>query len=430
MSMERDSKIGNLLCSSAEIAELILCGMNSRQLSSCAKVCSLWSSIAKRLKRQRRMFLHTFQVLEDKSCGLRDSKTGSDVSEDTANLFLNRLRDSWSEPGNALVFATSRANRYINDTTGTFGTYLPYSPAVMDRISSCLPKSCLLLLGGARGVVGSPCEGPERDAYKYGDPVELEYAQAFSCLLLPAHPPDGVCIRPFLVTEDHVRKGKRGEDWYSSMAFKSLVGLPIDEEARNTKCILMFTIDELDNIKSDLSDMVNGFVDSCGACSFTLGGAVLNRLLAKGRSPIKGRVICTGFCFSGDAVRSASVLLVQGTCGAEAVERELSRLKRDSGFEGWKRGSTVAFMFASVKRGSRLHHRPNVEADAFARVFPGVPLVGLFDSWQIGNEYVPHLSGKQPGKGKRKAPVSYLHERATIIVLLSLGSSEFVGRCP
>uniref|UniRef100_A0A0K8R579 Uncharacterized protein n=1 Tax=Ixodes ricinus TaxID=34613 RepID=A0A0K8R579_IXORI len=60
--MESDSKIGNLLCNSAEIAELILCGMNSRQLSSCAKVCSLWSSIAKRLKRQRRMFLHTFQV--------------------------------------------------------------------------------------------------------------------------------------------------------------------------------------------------------------------------------------------------------------------------------------------------------------------------------------------------------------------------------
>ncbi|CAN7947117.1 unnamed protein product [Ixodes hexagonus] len=299
----------------------------------------------------------------------------------------------------------------------------------MDRIGSCLPKSCLLLLGGARGVVGSPWESTERGACEYGSPLEVEHAQAFSSLLLPAHPPDGVHIHPFLVTEDHVRKGKRGKDWYSSTAFKSLVGLPVGQEAQDTKCILMFTIDELDNIKSDLSDMVNGFVDSCGACSFTLGGAVLNRLLAKGRSPIRGRVICMGFCFSGDAVRSASALLLQGTSGAGAVEKELCRLKVESGFESWKCGSTVAFMFASVKRGSRLHHKANVEADAFAGVFPGVPLMGLFDSWQIGNEYVPHPSTKQPFPSKRKAPLSYLHERATVFVLLSLGNNEFVGGC-
>ena len=47
--------------------------------------------------------------------------------------------------------------------------------------------------------------------------------------------------------------------------------------------------------------------------------------------------------------------------------------------------STVGFMFACVGRGSQYYRaRKNVEADAFRKFFPSVPLFGFFGNGEIG----------------------------------------------
>lgn len=300
--------------------------------------------------------------------------------------------------------------------------------AVMERLMSCLPESCLLVLGATGGVVGTPVSCISGG---YGNPMELERGEGISGLFLPYQQLQGVRIKPFLVTEAHVRTQNHPDDWYASDEFKSLVGLPVGADTLDVKCVLWFVITELeDQDYSDVfaSEVVDDFVASCGAHRFALGGAVLDRLLSANATGLakEDTFVCAGFCFSGDTVRSASTILPPSVRGARAVERQLRRLRRNSGFESWDVTGTVGFMFACVARGARLHGRSSVEADAFARVFPGVPLMGLFGNGEIGTEYVQLSPDRQVATAMTKGNKiqSCMHGYTTVFVLLSLGGTK------
>ncbi|CAN8026281.1 unnamed protein product [Ixodes persulcatus] len=399
------SQFGHLLSSSADIAERILRFMNGRQLNTCARVCSLWNSTAQRLKCRRAKFSHCFEMLKRKRKAASGSsgEPSSDISEEAADRFLRQLRGAWCEPRHALVFATSKASTFLSPGRSQ-RTCTDDHLEVARVVGSHLPSACHLLLGRASGVVGTPGDG---------HPTELERCQGVSGLLLPSVLPDGTRVRPFAVTQAHVRKQSRGDDWYATDEFKTLAGLPVGDATRDVKCVLWFIGSDLDEGENDVAaEMVDDFVASCGPHRFALGGAVLDSLAAAQAD----RVVCAGLCFSGDGVRSASVVLPPEVRGAQAVEKELRRLKVDSGFGSWGAGQTLGFAFACVARGAGHHGRPNVEADAFARVFPGVPLIGLFGNGEIGNEHLPLRAD-----GCHSANESCMYGYTTVVVLLSLG---------
>jgi len=88
-----------------------------------------------------------------------------------------------------------------------------------------------------------------------------------------------------------------------------------------------------------------------------------------------------GLALSGPKVQGASVLLDQDVSTAKAAETTIRRLKAAKIPEK----NTLAFMFACVGRGRNFYNnQANVEADAFRKVFPDMPLFGLFGNGEIG----------------------------------------------
>ncbi|XP_077503276.1 F-box only protein 22-like isoform X2 [Amblyomma americanum] len=340
-----------------------------------------------------------------------------DAWGDNSKSFLQCLRDAWSEPRHALVFGTHHMYRYL-DAPEKAAKCCSYRAEnwnnAAERLASHLPPSCYLLLGAAGGVVGMSGSGY---------PVELERGEGISGLLLPAQLPEGVRVRPFMVYRHHLRFENYPSDWFASDNFKSLVGLPVGDETLDVKCVLWFAVNDLvfDDDEHFMYEVVDDFVASCGARRFALGGAVLDNMTVKdGQKGIDESAIIGGFCFSGDGVRSVSIILQPTVRGTRAVERELTRLKKTSGFDTWDKCSTVGFMFACVARGSKLHGKSNIEADAFARVFPGIPLMGIFGKGEIGVNCVP---SNEPVAAKT-LDFTCLHGYTTVFVLLCLGKCK------
>ncbi|XP_029843129.3 F-box only protein 22 isoform X2 [Ixodes scapularis] len=363
IGMDGDST-GVILSSSEDIAEKILRYLDHRQLNTCARVCSTWCAIVKRLKRSRTEFSHCFETKPvSDSC----EEPSGVISEKVASRFLAQLRGAWCEPGHALVFATgSRPTMYNSCTDDIL--------QVKNAVSSQLPRSCQLLLGRAESVVGTPRSVPSG---MHDRPTELERGQGLSGLLLPSVLPDGVEVRPFVVTEAHVvRQIHHGV----TDDLKRLVGLPVGEELERVKCALFFVGNNLDD---STCCAVCNILDEFMPGRFAVGGSRMDPLLA---CYTVDYVFCAGLCFLGDRVRAASVVLSDAVRGAQAVETELRRLRTDCGFGGWKAGATVGLVFADAVRGAEWHGAPNVEADAFARVFPGVPLAGLFGTALVGSQ--------------------------------------------
>ncbi|EEC19709.1 hypothetical protein IscW_ISCW013612, partial [Ixodes scapularis] len=341
-----DVKYSHLLSSSPEIAEGIFRYMNSRQLNTCVMVCSLWNSTAKRLKRRRTSFMHCFQVWKRKST--------SDAPGETADLYRGQLHAAWCEPSHALVFSSCKPwpHPEANCTEDPL--------EVSSVVSSLLPSACQLLLVNAWDIV---------------DVVGAGQNQAFCGLLVPSVLPDGVRVRPFTVTLLDLWKRpvlpSLGNDWYATDEFKRRVGL---------REYLMFT--------NKLPDIILcGFLTSCEPHRFPVGGAALHSFVANGAARY---VVCTGLCFLGDGVRAASVVLGPTVRCTAAVDSELRRLKTDSGFGDWKAGRTVGFMFTPLRTYGEHQADSAVEAEAFAGVFPGVPLTGLcMEHRSVGREYLP-----------------------------------------
>ncbi|KAH8020242.1 hypothetical protein HPB51_025515 [Rhipicephalus microplus] len=204
---------------------------------------------------------------------------------------------------------------------------------------------------------------------------------------------------------------------FATDAFKSLVGLPVGGDAVDVKCVLWFTVNDVafgENYQL-MYDMVTDVVASCGMRRFALGGAVLEHMAVN--NGLKGAdhaVLCAGLSFSGDSVRAASKIVAPTVEGTDRVERELMQFRHESGFDSWDKSSTYGYMFACVARGARLHGKTNVESEVFSRVFPGVPLMGVFGNGEIGLDCVP-----TNGQKMELVRENCFHGYTTVFVLLS-----------
>ncbi|XP_059036255.1 F-box only protein 22 isoform X4 [Mustela lutreola] len=127
-----------------------------------------------------------------------------------------------------------------------------------------------------------------------------------------------------------------------------------------------------------------------------------------------------GLSFSGHRIQSATVLLNEDVNDEKTVEAAVQRLKAANIPER----NTIGFMFACVGRGFQYYRaKGNVEADAFRKFFPSVPLFGFFGNGEIGCDRI--VTGNFILKKCNKVKDDDLfHSYTTIMVLIHLGSSK------
>lgn len=121
-----------------------------------------------------------------------------------------------------------------------------------------------------------------------------------------------------------------------------------------------------------------------------------------------------GLALSGPKVQGASVLLDQDVTSPKAAEATIRRLKAAKIPER----NTLGFMFACVGRGQNYYNnQSNVEADAFHKVFPSMPLFGLFGNGEIGCDRII----KDDYTLCDADTDSLQHEYTTVMTLVHLG---------
>lgn len=127
-----------------------------------------------------------------------------------------------------------------------------------------------------------------------------------------------------------------------------------------------------------------------------------------------------GLSFSGQRVQGATVLLTEDVSDEKPAEAAMQRLKAANIPEQ----NTVGFMFACVGRGFQYYRaKGNVEADAFRKLFPTVPLFGFFGNGEIGCDRI--VTGNFILKKCNEVKDGDLfHSYTTIVALIHLGSSK------
>ncbi|XP_045429388.1 F-box only protein 22 isoform X3 [Pipistrellus kuhlii] len=138
-----------------------------------------------------------------------------------------------------------------------------------------------------------------------------------------------------------------------------------------------------------------------------------------------------GLALSGQRVQGATVLLGEDVGDERAAEAAVQRLKA----AGIPERHTVGFMFACVGRGAQFYRgRAHVEADAFRKAFPGVPLFGFFGNGEIGcdrivtGHFALRRCGEAPagggGGGEARAEEDLFHSYTTVLALVHLGAAK------
>lgn len=127
-----------------------------------------------------------------------------------------------------------------------------------------------------------------------------------------------------------------------------------------------------------------------------------------------------GLSFSGHRIQSATVLLSEDVNDAKTAEAAMQRLKAASIPEQ----NTIGFMFACVGRGFQYYRaKGNVEADAFRKFFPSVPLFGFFGNGEIGCDRI--VTGNFIlRKCNEVKEEDLFHSYTTIMALIHLGTSK------
>jgi hypothetical protein len=126
----------------------------------------------------------------------------------------------------------------------------------------------------------------------------------------------------------------------------------------------------------------------------------------------------SGLIFAGEGVEAASIVLSTQINNRAKVDAELKKLK-DCGLNEKR---SCAFMFACCGRGRHFYRgKANLESQAFRKMFPDTPLLGIFGNGEIGVTYLPTIVNSPEAK-KAKIEITsrdFSHSFTTIFVMLS-----------
>ncbi|XP_050834346.1 F-box only protein 22 isoform X3 [Serinus canaria] len=239
-------------------------------------------------------------------------------------------------------------------------------------------------------------------------PQEIEEGEAGFALLFPKI--DGVKIHTFHFSKD-VKNRIFDESKFAEAGLKNNPDLRV---------VLLFGYNSW---KTGATRFLHQIVNPLNEKSIILAGGQVESFtsLTSENSHAQPGDACgvVGLAFSGPQIQSATVLLDQDVADERTAEAAMQRLKAANIPEH----NTIGFMFACVGRGYR-HYKTkrNMEADAFRKLFPSVPLFGFFGHGEIGCDRI--VTGNFVLRECNDIKDDLLHGYTTVMTLIHLGSTK------
>uniref|UniRef100_A0A0K8RV05 F-box only protein 22 n=1 Tax=Crotalus horridus TaxID=35024 RepID=A0A0K8RV05_CROHD len=391
--MEADPKGGYVLSSLAEVVERILGFLPTKALLRAACVCQLWRECSRRILRTQQSITWVSALEPGPSNThvlvhvLAEDIEKVQVLPQTV-LYIIADAETFSENREFCVYGLKKARRR-------------YSKEIAAALENLLPTRCQVLGLVTPGVVVTPQgSGSHR-------PLEVEEGEAGFALLFPKI--DGVKIQTFHFFKDP-KKQTINEEEFAEAGLKNNPDL---------RAVLLFGYNTW---KSGSTRFLRQIVNRLNEKSIILAGGYVESITSlTSENHNQPAELCgvVGLAFSGPQIRCASVLLDQDVTDEKSAEAAMQRLKAAHLPEH----HSLAFMFACVGRGCRFYKsKPNLEADAFRKYFPNVPLFGFFGHGEIGCDRI--VTGNFVLRECNEAKDDLLHGYTTVVTLLHLGSAK------
>ncbi|XP_064932323.1 F-box only protein 22 isoform X1 [Columba livia] len=389
--MEPAAKGGFVLGNLAEVVERVFGFLPTKALLRAACVCRLWRECARRILRARQR-VSWVSALEPGPAG----------GHALVHALARELEQVHVLPQTVLYIADAETFSGHEEWHEQKKARKRNSRETAIALEKLLPKRCQVLGLVTPGVVVTPMGSSSNH------PLEIEEGEAGFALLFPKI--DGVKIHTFHFSKD-VKNRVFDESKFAEAGLKNNPDLRV---------VLLFGYNSW---KSGATRFLHQIVNPLNEKSIILAGGQVESftsLISENNSVQPGDACgVVGLAFSGPQIQSATVLLDQDVADERTAEAAMQRLKAANIPEH----NTIGFMFACVGRGYR-HYKTkrNMEADAFRKLFPNVPLFGFFGHGEIGCDRI--VTGNFVLRECNDIKDDLLHGYTTVMTLIHLGSPK------
>lgn len=271
--------------------------------------------------------------------------------------------------------------------------------AALERL---LPRGCQVVGVVAPGIVATATASPSNR------PLEIEEGEAGFALLFPNM--DGIQIRTFHISN---RSGTNKSLDKNKLAEAGLINNP------DLRAVIVLGYGTW---KTGFSRLLQEVLHPLNEKNIIIAGGFVEKITSFNfqRNCLQDSYGVTGIAFSGAQVQGASVILCQDVTDVKTAEAAMQQLKA----AGIPEKNTFGFMFACVGRGQQYYdNKINVEADAFRKTFPNVPLFGFFGNGEIGCDRI--VTGSfSLRECSSQLKDELLHYYSTVMALIHLGSTK------
>ncbi|TEA34961.1 hypothetical protein DBR06_SOUSAS9710030 [Sousa chinensis] len=386
-SSPADPRSTFVLSNLAEVVERVLTFLPAKALLRVAGVCRLWRECVRRVLRTHRSVTWI---------SARLAIAGHLEEHCLVRVNVHIL------PQTVLYMADSETFISLEECRGHKRARKRTSMEAAFALEKLFPKQCQVLGIVTPGIVVTPMGSSSNP------PQEIEIGESGFALLFPQI--EGIKIKPFHFIMDPKKLTLERHQLTE-------VGLLDNPELRvvlvfGYNCCKVGASNYLQHVVSTFSDM-----------NVILAGGQVDNLasLTSEKNPLDiDATGVVGLSFSGHRIQSATVLLNEDVNDEKTAEAAMQRLKAANIPEQ----NTIGFMFACVGRGFQYYRdKGNVEADAFRKFFPSVPLFGFFGNGEIGCDRI--VTGNFILKKCNEVKDDDLfHSYTTIMALIHLGSSK------
>ncbi|KAF6077489.1 F-box protein 22 [Phyllostomus discolor] len=388
-----DPRSAFVLSNLAEVVERVLTFLPAKALLRVAGVSRLWRESVRRVLRAQRGVAWI-------AAGPADG--GHPQEHCLVRVAARELENVHILPQTVLYMADSDTFISLEECRGHKRARKRTTMDTALALERLFPEQCHILGIVTPGIIVTPMgSGSSR-------PQEIEIGESGFALLFPQI--EGIKIQPF-----HFIKDPKNPTLERRRLTEA--GLLDNPELR---VVLVFGYN---CCRVGASDYLQRVIGTFSDLNVIVAGGQVDNLasLTSEKHPLDiDATGVAGLSFSGPRVQSATVLLNEDVSDEKTAEAAMQRLKA----AGIPERNTVGFMFACVGRGSQYYRaKGNVEADAFRKFFPGVPLFGFFGNGEIGCDRI--VTGNFVLKKCNEVKDDDLfHSYTTVMALIHLGSPK------
>ncbi|XP_078541280.1 F-box only protein 22 [Lissotriton helveticus] len=383
-----DARSTYVLSNLAEVVERVLGFLPTKALLRTACVCRLWNVCARRILKTQQ----TITWISSSGSASRDGCSLVRVVEQELER-VHMLPQTFLYIIDASTFSGHGVHRGQKKARKKNGAE---TAATLEKM---LPTQCHVLGIATPGVVVTPMGS------RTSRPQEVEDGEAGLALLFPKM--DGVKIQTF-----HFFKDSKQIVFDENQLTEA--GLKNNQDLR---VVLMFGYNTW---KEGAPRFLQRVIDPLNEKSIIIAGGQVEHLASytpqsntHGNEPIG----IVGLAISGTQVQGATVLLGLDVYDIATAEAAMQRLKAANIPEH----NTFGFMFACVGRGYQYYKvKRNVEADAFRKFFPSIPLFGFFGNGEIGCDRI--VTGNFTLRECNDVKDDLLHSYTTVMTLVHFGA--------